>query len=227
MRSQTYTIRFLFRKKVAFETYTFYFDRPNKFTFISGQYNRWTLPITTNDDKGSSRFFTISSSPNDKDKISFTTRIGTSEFKKALLRLKPNDKITIFGPMGQFLINEEELKPKIFLAGGMGITPFISFLIAKPTTPIILIASFKTPQAVINLEQSPLIKIIYTITNATKSDQWQGEKGRISEALIKKYVPMFENSLFYITGSTSMVDDTKILINKLGIQDNKIRSESY
>ena len=73
-QAQPYTITFLFRKKLANNTFAFYFKKPKKFVYDSGQYNRWSLPITTKDGKGSSRLFTISSSPHE-DFLSFTTKI--------------------------------------------------------------------------------------------------------------------------------------------------------
>ncbi len=33
-----------------------------------------------------------------------------------------------FGPQGKFIITEEETDPLVFLAGGIGITPFLSMI---------------------------------------------------------------------------------------------------
>ena len=99
VQSQTYTIPFISKKEIAKDTFSFYFSRPKEFEFIAGQYNRWILPTNATDGRGASRFFTISSSPNEKDFISLTTKIIQSDFKKSLLQLKEKDEIKIFGPM--------------------------------------------------------------------------------------------------------------------------------
>src|ERR1700722_6626379 len=126
--SQSYTIRFIKKRKLTKDTYIFYFEKPKSFDFIAGQYNRWTLPITATDGRGSSRFFTISSPPSEKDFLVITTRIIQSDFKKELLKLHENQEIKIFGPMGQFFIDETSEKEHVFLAGGIGITPFHSMI---------------------------------------------------------------------------------------------------
>ena len=91
---QTYSIRFLYKKLLASNTYEFYFEKPKNFNFLPGQYNRWTLPITAKDGRGSSRFFTISSSPLTDNTIIITTKNMQSDFKKALLQLYENDEMT-------------------------------------------------------------------------------------------------------------------------------------
>ena len=127
-QSQPYTLPFIKKIEVSKDTYSFYFKRPDGFDFIAGQYNRWTLPITATDGRGSSRFFTISSSPSEKDFLVVTTKIIQSDFKKELLKLHENQEIKIFGPMGQFILDENSEKEHVFLAGGIGITPFHSMI---------------------------------------------------------------------------------------------------
>ena len=65
------------------------------------------LPHPNADDRGTSRFFTISSSPTEKDCITITTRIGESSFKKAFFGLKKGEIIAFFGPMGKFILETD------------------------------------------------------------------------------------------------------------------------
>src|SRR5579862_4088005 len=175
--SKSYTIRFLSRQEIAKDTYSFYFQRPQDFDFLPGQYNRWTLPIIAADGRGSSRFFTISSSPLEKDRIAITTKIIQSDFKKALLNLKKNDEIKIFGPMGNFILDETNTKPIVLITEGIGITPYhsmITYAAAKNLTILLtLLVSFSIPEKMVfydelkKLEEQHInIKIIYTITNS-------------------------------------------------------------
>src|SRR5579859_490803 len=125
--SKPYVVQFITKEQVAKDTYTFYFKRPEAFDFFPGMYNRWTLPITATDGRGSSRFFTISSSPLE-NKLTVTTKIIQSDFKKALLNLREGSEIKIFGPMGNFILDEANVKPRVLIAGGIGITPYHSML---------------------------------------------------------------------------------------------------
>jgi len=237
--SRPYTVRFLSKEQVAKDAYSFYFERPKDFEFLSGQYNQWTLPITATDGRGSSRYFTISSSPLEKDKIAFTTKIIRSDFKKALLNLKSNDEIKVFGPMENFSFDEVNPLPRVFIAGGIGITPFhsiLSYAAAKNLTmPLTLIASFSHPdEMVFHKELSNLatqhanIKIIYTITDTENSQVvWTGETGRVSKDLIKKYIPDSTQALFYVAGSPAMKEATKIMLKEMKITDEHILTEQF
>lgn len=237
--SQTYSIPLVSKKEIAKDTFTFTFKRPKGFEFVPGQYNRWSLPITASDGRGSSRFFTISSSPLDKKILSITTKLMQSDFKKALLNLNENDEIKIFGPMGNFTIDEDDPRPKVFIAGGIGITPAHSLFSYAATRnlsiPLTLIASFSTTnelvfyQELTNLQSSHTnIKVIYTITKPQDSQKnWTGETGRISEEMIKKYVPDIPNSIFYVIGPPPMVDDAKTLLHEMHLPEIQFRTEAF
>lgn len=237
--SKPYTITFISKEKIAKDTYTFSFKRPAEFEFIPGQYNRWTLPITATDGRGSSRFFTISSSPLEKEILTVTTKIIQSDFKKALLNLKENDEIKIFGPMGNFILDETNTKPRVLIAGGIGITPYhsmITYAAAKNLTiQLTLFVSFSVPEEMVfyeNLkkleEQHPNIKIIYTITKLEESQtQWDGEKGRISQEIIKKYVSDIPNALFYVVGPPPMQEATTKLLKDMQIAEDNILTEAF
>jgi ferredoxin-NADP reductase len=236
--SKPYTIKFISKQELTKDTFTFAFERPNDFAFLPGQYNRWTLPIEATDKRGSSRYFTISSSPSDIDTLTVTTKIIQSDFKKALLNLKKNDEIKIFGPMGNFILDETTSKPRVLIAGGIGITPYHSMLTyaaaKKLTIPLTLLVSFSMPEEMVfydelkKLESYPNIKIIYTITKPEESQTpWTGEKGRISEELIKKYVSDITNSLFYVVGPPPMEEATTKILKGMQIAEENILTEAF
>lgn len=231
---------FIKKEQVAKDAYSFYFDRPAKaWDFVAGQYMRLTLPVTNPDQRGNSRLFSISSSPLEKDYIMVTTRIIQSAFKKTLFSLTPQAKVLVFGPLGKFVLDENDLTPRIFLAGGIGITPFHSILTyvaaKKLTIPITIFASFSTAEDLIFYNelttianQIPSIKIVYTITNLENSQiPWIGETGRISESLIKKYVSDPSVPSYYIAGPPTMVAAMEQLVKDMGVQIEKIRKENF
>ena len=154
MKAAKFELKFLKKEKVGENIFSFYFDTfATGFDFIPGQYIKIYLDITKVDDRGSSRYFTISSSPTDKGFITITTKIVKSSFKKALGNLRSGDLVKIFGPIGYFDFDIKNKKNKLFLAGGMGITPYHSVLRylndKKLKIPIALIASFPTKKEVI------------------------------------------------------------------------------
>jgi len=240
---------FIKKEKLAKDTYSFYFDfGKQSFDFLPGQYVRMTLDIQNPDDRGSSRAFTISSSPLDKEYIVITTKIikspvpdgtGLSSFKKRLMMLKSQELVKFFGPVGGFILNEETKDPRVFLAGGIGITPFHSMITyahkKKLSIPITLIVSFSTVEDLIFYEElldiakkDNHIKVVYTITRPEESSiQWKGETERISETLIKKYIEDIDKPLYYIVGPPAMVSAMEEVVRNMKVPSEKIFLENF
>ncbi|MBI2431121.1 MAG: FAD-dependent oxidoreductase [Candidatus Levybacteria bacterium] len=229
---EEFFLSFLKKEQIAKDTYAFYFSREKSdFDFIAGQYIRITLPVEP------SHLFSIASSPLEKGYIRIITRITGSPFKNALLTLTPNSEVKIFGPIGRFTLQDEE-KEYVFLAGGIGITPFVSIIeyaAAKNlTVPITLFTSFSTVEETIFHKEfleiakaHPNIKIIHTITQLESAVLWNGEKGRISPELIKKYVSDPLLPLYYIAGPPKMVEAMERIVKAMSVSNDKIKKENF
>ena len=87
--SNSFNVVMVFKRKekVAKNTWAFYFEPMSEFKFIPGQYLEWTLPHKNPDSRGTRRYFTVCSSPEEKE-IMFTIRIAEkgSSFKSSLMR---------------------------------------------------------------------------------------------------------------------------------------------
>ncbi|MFI5240442.1 MAG: FAD-dependent oxidoreductase [Candidatus Saccharimonadia bacterium] len=117
--------------EVAPGVWSFRFDPPHKLDWTPGQYIEYNLPHEHPDDRGITRWFTISSTP-DEAYLQITTRIDakrSSSFKLALLALKPGDTIEAGSPEGDFTYLSHD--PAVFLAGGIGITPYRAIIAAR------------------------------------------------------------------------------------------------
>jgi len=235
-----FTAVFLRKKQLTLDVYAFYFDRKNTdFDFIAGQYIRVILPHENPDNRGTSRLFSSAGSPLEKDHFFITTRIGTSTFKKALVELQPGTTISFWGPTGRFVLNEEETTPCLFLAGGIGITPFHSLLTyanqKKLQIPITFFVSFSTAEEVVFYNElrkigheNPLIKIVYTVTHPEESKKkWDGQIGRISKELISKYIQNPQNARVYMAGPILMVQAMQQMVIEMGIPPEKILKENF
>ncbi|HYK08622.1 MAG TPA: FAD-dependent oxidoreductase [Candidatus Eisenbacteria bacterium] len=223
----TISVSFLGKEKIAKDTWRFLFQKDANFMYQAGQYVSVFLGEDTRD-------FTIASSPLEKDKFFLVTKNGKSAFKKNLFALSAGSKVAMKSPTGGFILREENTTPLVFLSGGIGITAFhsmITYAHAKGLTfPITLIASFSKREYMIFQEElekidaeNPLIKIIYTLSQ----DNWESEKGRISDAHIKKYVRDMHNKIYMITGGEKMVENTEELLLSMGIDSSKIRIDIF
>lgn len=105
--AKIYPVVFIKKLQINSSVYAFYFSLPKDFVYTAGQYIQMTLLHDDVDERGSSRFFTISSSPTEKEYLMITSRKGWSSFKKALFSLKKGDTVQIFGPMGTFVLPED------------------------------------------------------------------------------------------------------------------------
>ena len=109
---------------------TFLFKPDKKMHYTAGQFAEWTLKHNKPDNRGHKRWFTISTSPNEA-LVGFTTKLAgdrRSSFKSHLLNLQPGDQIEMSQPMGDFVLPKLIQTPLVFVAGGIGITPFHSIL---------------------------------------------------------------------------------------------------
>lgn len=81
------------------------------------------------DERGNRRHFTISCSPTDKGILMFTTRMRGSGFKETL-RLAPiGYELSCEKPLGRFVVQQGDSdRHHVFIAGGIGITPYRSIL---------------------------------------------------------------------------------------------------
>src|SRR5665213_3089003 len=138
--------------KIAADTVDFIFNPGQKFAYEPGQYLEWTLQHEKTDSRGSRRYFTLASSPTEPDLI-----IGVkfyedgSSFKKALLDASADTFIVASQLAGDFVMPKDPTKQLVFIAGGIGVTPFrsmVKYLLDKnDTRKVTLLYSARTEEA--------------------------------------------------------------------------------
>jgi glycine betaine catabolism B len=238
IKASKFELNFLKKEKKSIDAFSFFFDRKElDFDFIPGQYLKLFLDIENPDERGSSRYFTISSSPTDKDYLTITTRVIQSSFKIKLNSLNPGDKVRIFGPIGYFDFDPNLDTKNIFIAGGIGITPYHSILrfieSKKIKSKITLFVSFPRREEAIFFDElkelcktNPNLKIVYSLT---KEDNIypEFESGRIDLDMIKKYVQDYSKSKFFITGPEEMVLSMFESLKSSGIAEKNIFKEDF
>jgi ferredoxin-NADP reductase len=117
------------QREVAKDTYEVMFARPEGFVFRSGQYTQVAIPrLTHHDPKGRSRQFPIASSPQNFTEVSVAFRNSFSGFKRTLLELPAGSPVILEQGAGSFVIPLLPTAPLVFVAGGIGITPFLSYI---------------------------------------------------------------------------------------------------
>jgi ferredoxin-NADP reductase len=189
------------------------------FSFVPGQYIELTLPHRGVDSRGVRRVFSMIGAPGERQ-LTVATRIPEkpSSFKKALTRLKPGK--TIYGTRvaGDFVLPDDASLPVVCIAGGIGITPYLSFLQAGGKRPMTLLYSVRNIEDLMFVEQLKQYDtkiVVVSETNGTLPDrEWQHEQGRIDQDIMKKYVT--PDAHVYVSGPPTMVTTVKDLAKKAG-----------
>ena len=218
------------KKQIASaETYEFSFVPDRKINFRPGQYLEWTFKHRGADSRGARRFFTVASSPTEAE-IKLGTKFcpGGSTFKKALIRLLPGAKLSAGRLAGDFTMPEDKSKKLVFIAGGIGITPFRSMVKyltdMNEKRDMILLYSNKTASETAYREifeeaRAKLgIKTVY-INN--------DKDGFITEKTIMKEAPDFKERYFYISGPHAMVNVFEKTLSKMGVSGTHIKTDFF
>ncbi len=235
----SYEIKLLRKQTVAEGTMAFEFEKPADFVFEAGQYGHWTLidPPET-DAEGTGRDFSISSAPLDET-LMLTSRIRDTAFKRVLSKAEPGFKIKLDGPMGNLTMPRFSSKPVVFLAGGIGITPFRSMIRqatqAKLSNQITLFYSNRRPEdsaflaeLVAKEQENKNFKLVASMTEMEKSAlPWEGERGFIDAAMLKRHLSDLTAPTFFTAGPPAMVAAMKKLLAEVGVPDEQVRSEDF
>ncbi len=222
--------------KIAPNIFEFVFSPNKKFSYIPGQYLEWTLSHKDPDSRGVRRYFTIASSPTE-DKVRLGIKIDpekASSFKKKLLSLEKGNRLFAGQLSGDFVVPKKAAEKLVFIAGGIGVTPFrsiIKFLIDKnEKRDIVLFYSSSSQEEfvyedIFDTAKELGLKTVYICSHPSKD--WKGRVGRIDEKMIKEEVSDFKNRTYYLSGPSSMVDSYKSLIHKMGIKPHRIVTDYF
>jgi ferredoxin-NADP reductase len=234
-----FKVKLVGKEEVAESTMAFRFEKPADFQFKAGQYAELTLlnPSET-DFEGASRTFSIVSAPSDPE-LMFATRMQDTAFKRVLKSSPIGTEISLDGPMGSFTLHNNEKKAGVFLAGGIGITPFMSIITEaakkKQAHRLYMFYSNRRPEDAAFLDrlfaaekENPNFRFIPTMTAMEKSQrEWKRETGYIDKALLMKYLPMLDGSIYYVAGPPSMVGALQKMLTAAGVDSDDVRTEEF
>jgi len=167
------------------------------------------------------------------------TRIRDSAFKRALSILPLGTHVSLSGPMGSFGLHRNTSKPAVFLAGGIGIAPFLSMLcsaaVDKARHDIFLFYANRYLEdaafmdALWDLESSNTnFRFVPTFTRIDGTSRgWHGEIGHIRPEMLSKHVSNLRGPIFYIAGPPTMVAATRRGLVDAGVDEDDIRTEEF
>lgn len=231
--------RLLSRVEVAEGTMTFHFEKPSQFDFKPGQFADLTLsnPPET-DSEGNTRTLSIASSPFE-DELIFATRMRDTAFKRSLKKVPLGTEVKINSAMGSFTLHKNSAKPAVFLAGGIGITPFLSIVRQadhdRLPHKLHLFYSNRRPEDAPFLDvlqmlekTNPNFQLVCTMTEMSKSKkEWKGETGLISQEMLSRHLTNLQGPIYYVAGPPAMVAAMREMLVDANVDEDDIRTEEF
>jgi ferredoxin-NADP reductase len=225
--------------RVAADTAGFAFEVQAPFSFDAGQTCDLTIATPRyQDDKGSSRTFSIASSPADTPRVLVATRLTGSAFKRSLLEAPTGFEVELDGPFGSFVLHRNAAKPAVFFAGGIGITPFRS--IVKDATErrlphrMTLFYSNRTPDSTAFLpdieawqRQNPHLRLVATVAELAVRESWGHDVGLMDAAFIAPHVQDWANAICYLAGPPAYVKAMRAALDQVGADPDNLRTEEF
>jgi ferredoxin-NADP reductase len=220
----------------AYGTKTFFFDKPDNFRFVAGQYVALKLNnLVEPDYRAGVRSLSICSSPCE-DFIAFTMRQSESGFKKTFWSMQPGDKVSITPPIGKFVLDPSDSREVVFLVGGVGITPVRSMLCEEMRYPsdkrFVLFYANRTKEDGPHTDELKALKL-HNLRMIEVFSQEQGalvvgqEVGYIDRALVERTLDKPLESVYYIVGSPSFLEAMENMLRDMGVPEDQWHKDPF
>ena len=220
-----YTVRVKSVYKVTHDVLRIIIEKPEDYLFIPGQATE--VSINKEGWRGQKRPFTFTCLPDD-EYLEFTVKTYPSKkgVTNELLKLEKNDELILHDVFGAIHYNGEG----VFIAGGAGVTPFISIFRYLNSKHEIgnnkLIFANKTKADIINEEEFRILLGDNFINILSDEDVDGYVHGQINQNIIETHV-VKTNAMFYFCGPPPMMDAIEKILEDMHVPLQSIIKEKF
>lgn len=197
------------------------------------------------------RAYSMANYPEEKGVLKFNIRVATpppgkdfppGKMSSYVFALKPGDKVTVFGPYGEFFVKDTP-NEKIWIGGGAGMAPLRSQIFdelkRKQKTDVkmsfwygarSLREMFYTPDFDELAERFDNFDWHVALSDPLPEDNWTGDTGFIHNVVFDKYLkdhPAPEDCEFYLCGPPPMVAAVLKMLDDLGVEPENILLDDF
>lgn len=233
-------LKLIGHESIGRNIYEYQFKPLLPLSFKPGQYLEITLPLRKSDARGNRRTFSLASSPTE-DNVLLTVKHPeqSSAFKQMLASLPEDTEVSANNLAGDFLLPYDEKTKLVFIAGGIGITPFrsmLKYLIDNRLgRTITLFYAVSDPKEIVykeifNEAKEYGLKVVYVLSVAkgeSAPKSWNGEVGLVTTDMIQKHVLDYDKRQYYISGPDAMVQANVKLLRSMGIARTSIQTDYF
>ena len=206
------------------------------FRFLPGQYLNFRL---ADGKRILNRSYSICSAPEQMEFCEIAVkRSGEQRGSDYLHRnISVGDTVTFVGPLGGFTFTGEEADSIVLIAGGIGITPFLSVMqhLARAQWPheVFLVFAVSTPADIIFeheiraiAQRYQYLRILF-LPSKIKGLLWEGPSGRLRSEHLTEFIPQLNRRRVHLCGPDPMMVAALAVLHSLSVPDSQIHTESF
>lgn len=216
---RSYEVALQGRAQVAEGTMLFRLAKPAGFAFQPGQ----AIDLALGD--GTHRLLSLVSAPFEEELAVATRMREGSAFKAALKALPLGATLSLKGPLGIMTLHAQRARGAVFIAGGIGITPFMSMLrqAAWQHSPQQLRLLYGNRRA----EDAPFLGELHDLERRHPSLRMQATTGQIDARAIAQSAGGLAAPVYYVVGPPAMVEAVQRLLQAAGVPEDDVVTEEF
>lgn len=180
--------------------------------------------------------FSMCSSAERRDRVEFGIK-ALGDFSSAVGGVRAGTRAFLDGPHGAFSIDRYPAVGYVFIAGGVGISPIMSFLRTmadrRDPRPVLLVYADKTWDAVAFRDELAALaggrldlRTVYVLEEPPEG--WDGETGFVDAGVLRRHLPHDEFPRHhFLCGPPAMLDAVHAALLELGVPEARIQLEHF